>query len=218
MFIQGIKRTKHQYSWIYDIEEVKCCHPKSETPSYEHCYEKNDRTLRHYEGWMFCAKDYFLVGLYRAECSGEPCSERFKCCTFIPRGTVNMIIFQLTSFSIVTQSKKCRVIRWKRLRETKTHAWTNAVVWLASCTCVEPYYQGIVRQPWTGILTFLGSISMAEPTLVEVGFSRDYYLCPCQICRDMHVTRCMLPSISITRCPLAFFVIFTITSGEKYGE
>ncbi|XP_015748264.1 PREDICTED: uncharacterized protein LOC107328062 isoform X2 [Acropora digitifera] len=85
MFIQGIKRTKHQYSWIYDIEEVKCCHPKSETPSYEHCYEKNDRTLRHYEGWMFCAKDYFLVGLYRAECSGEPCSERFKCCTFIPR-------------------------------------------------------------------------------------------------------------------------------------
>ena len=39
-----------------------------------------------------------------------------------------------------------------------------------------------------------------------------------ELCQEMHSVRCIPISISITKCPIAFLVNFTITSGKKYGQ
>ena len=107
MIIQGIKRSKQMYSWIYDIEGINCCHVKNVTPSYENCYEKAESVPRNYQGWVQCEGDYYVAGFFQGKrsCKDNSCKERLKCCNFVPRGMVNIDIFY---FSIVTLSKNAK--------------------------------------------------------------------------------------------------------------
>ncbi|XP_015757878.1 PREDICTED: uncharacterized protein LOC107337270 isoform X3 [Acropora digitifera] len=131
MVIQGIKRSKQMYSWIYDIEGINCCHVKNVTPSYEDCYEKAQSVPRNYQGWVQCEGDYYVAGFFQGNrsCKDNSCKERLKCCNFVPRvcgrPLVGPVEGRLIMDNSITASSK--QIPWAKMSDARiggNDGWT----------------------------------------------------------------------------------------------
>ena len=69
-----------------NIEEAKCCRPKSQRKQWGQCYNLNVWHSFDNRGWNKCASGYFMAGLYKSACQELYCLEEFKCCKM---GTYN---------------------------------------------------------------------------------------------------------------------------------
>ena len=65
---------------LYNIEEARCCRPKSQVKSWGSCYNQNVWSSFDHKGWSSCADGYYMAGLYRNSCDKLYCLEEFKCC------------------------------------------------------------------------------------------------------------------------------------------
>ena len=77
-YMTGLYRTSGHN--LYNIEESKCCRPKSEVKSWGSCYNLNVWDSFNDKGWSTCASGYYMAGLYRNSCDKLYCLEEFKCC------------------------------------------------------------------------------------------------------------------------------------------
>ena len=83
-YMTGLYRTSGHN--LYNIEEAKCCRPKSQVKSWGSCYNHNVWSSFDRQGWSTCASGYYMTGLYRNSCERLYCLEEFKCCKM---GTYN---------------------------------------------------------------------------------------------------------------------------------
>ena len=65
---------------LYNIEESRCCRPKSQVKSWGSCYNLDVWSSFDRKGWSTCASGYYMAGLYRNSCNNLYCLEEFKCC------------------------------------------------------------------------------------------------------------------------------------------
>ncbi|XP_028413893.1 uncharacterized protein LOC114536743 isoform X2 [Dendronephthya gigantea] len=77
-YMTGLYRTSGHN--LYNIEEAKCCRPKSQVKSWGNCYNHNVWSSFDRKGWSSCASGYYMTGLYRSSCQKLYCLEEFKCC------------------------------------------------------------------------------------------------------------------------------------------
>ncbi|XP_028407487.1 uncharacterized protein LOC114530096 isoform X2 [Dendronephthya gigantea] len=77
-YMTGLFRTSGND--LYNIEQAKCCRPKSQAKSWGDCYNKDVKKLFHDQGWSTCKPGYYMAGLYRSSCNKLFCLEKFKCC------------------------------------------------------------------------------------------------------------------------------------------
>ncbi|XP_066912196.1 uncharacterized protein [Clytia hemisphaerica] len=78
-YMDGMYRTSGNH--LSNIEEFQCCKPKSQTPSWGHCYTHNVALSFDYKGWSKCNPGYYMAGMFRNDCNNLYCIEYFKCCT-----------------------------------------------------------------------------------------------------------------------------------------
>ena len=81
-YMTGISATGGQR--LGNIEEAKCCRPKSQKKQWGHCYNLNVWGSFDRKGWSKCANGYYMAGLYRNDCDQLYCLEEFKCCKMGP--------------------------------------------------------------------------------------------------------------------------------------
>ena len=77
-YMTGLYRTNGHN--LYNIEEARCCRPKSQVKSWGSCYNQNVWGSFDRKGWSSCADGYYMAGLYRESCDNLYCLEEFKCC------------------------------------------------------------------------------------------------------------------------------------------
>ena len=65
---------------LYNLEEAKCCRPRSQVKQWGNCYHLNVWASFDRKGWNKCAYGYYMVGLWRNSCERLGCIEEFKCC------------------------------------------------------------------------------------------------------------------------------------------
>ena len=77
-YMTGLYRTNGHN--LYNIEEARCCRPKSQVKSWGFCYNHNVWSSFDRKGWSSCRDGYYMAGLYRESCEKLYCLEEFKCC------------------------------------------------------------------------------------------------------------------------------------------
>ena len=77
-YMTGLYRTSGNN--LYNIEEAKCCRPRSQVKRWGSCYNLNVWSSFNRKGWSICKRGYYMVGLYRESCEKLYCLEEFKCC------------------------------------------------------------------------------------------------------------------------------------------
>ena len=77
-YMTGLYRTSG--NGLHNIEESRCCRPKSQVKSWGSCYNLNVWSSFDRKGWSTCASGYYMAGLYRNSCDNLQCLEEFKCC------------------------------------------------------------------------------------------------------------------------------------------
>ena len=63
-----------------NIEEAKCCRPKSQKKQWGQCYNLDVWGSFDRRGWSKCKSGHFMAGLYKSACNELYCLEEFKCC------------------------------------------------------------------------------------------------------------------------------------------
>ena len=77
-YMTGLYRTEGDR--LFNIEDARCCRPKSQVKSWGSCYNHNVWGSFDRKGWSSCADGYYMAGLYRESCDKLHCLEEFKCC------------------------------------------------------------------------------------------------------------------------------------------
>ena len=65
---------------LYNIEEAKCCRPKTQVKKWGHCYSHDVSSAFDHVGWSKCNSGYYMTGLWRNYCDRLGCIEHFYCC------------------------------------------------------------------------------------------------------------------------------------------
>ena len=80
-FLQGLWRNDG-VGWLYQIEEAKCCKPKTLPDKYGHCYNENIWGSFDHYGLSECKRGgYYVAGLYKSNCNTLGCIEMLRCCS-----------------------------------------------------------------------------------------------------------------------------------------
>lgn len=69
---------------LWNIEEAECCRPETQEEKWGHCYDQSVWSSFDNIGWSSCNADYYMVGLWRNDCTTLGCIELFKCCKMGP--------------------------------------------------------------------------------------------------------------------------------------
>ena len=77
-YMTGLYNTNGQQ--LHNIEEAKCCRPKSQEKKWGHCYSHDVSSAFDHLGWSKCNSGYYMTGLWRNYCDRLGCIEHFYCC------------------------------------------------------------------------------------------------------------------------------------------
>ena len=78
-YMTGLYNSKGKQR-LGNIEEAKCCRPKSQKIKWGLCYSHDVSSSFDHKGWSKCILGFYMVGLYKNWCDRLGCIEHFYCC------------------------------------------------------------------------------------------------------------------------------------------